>query len=527
MPIEDPVHPEARSTTPAWPTSQVSATPVWPTSQSSAPASQHSVPTPVRAEELDEASYPEDGEEEFEQFDWDSWQPPTVSSDDDWPKAEEVDWGLGPAMAASAADFPDDGSDAWPDDWDPMAQGSADGIISAPFDATETRPAGIPERTNPSARTSVYEAPAATAQMAEALPTTLDEPLRASGRAWPPAKQISPDVVHVRVPRWAPFATGLALALAMVLASAALVSQTGRLGLTLSVLTGQVPTSADAVVHAYLSAISRGDATKARTYLSAPQTDTLLLTDAVLKRSIDRSPVTVLHVANSSSSLDGTERVAARYTIGTQEVTTTFTTGFSEGQWWISDDPGRIGLGSIRATGIPLFINGEEIPANIDSLPAFPGTYELSTANPYVAFAAPSTIVVRSPDEAPVIGAVRLQLTEAGRQAAYAATRSAAAACVAKHELQPDGCPQNIAANPNEPTVAGTVTYTILSETPLTVAETDLRSATVTVKYVATWRLDVKVYVNGTPRDVDMVFVVTTLWHVRLSDATPIAVLVR
>jgi hypothetical protein len=47
------------------------------------------------------------------------------------------------------------------------------------------------------------------------------------------------------------------------------------------------------------------------------------------------------------------------------------------------------------------------------------------------------------------------------------------------------------------------------------------------VKYVATWRLDVKVYVNGTPRDVGMDFVVTTLWQVNLSDTTPIAVLVR
>jgi hypothetical protein len=289
-----------------------------------------------------------------------------------------------------------------------------------------------------------------------------------------------------------------------------------------------VPTSADAVVNAYLSAISRGDATKARTYLSNnPQTDTLLLTDAVLKRSVDRSAVTVLRVAAAASSLDGTERVAATYTIGNQQVTTTFTTGFSEGQWWIKDDPGRIGLGSIRVSGIPLFINGEEIPSNIDSLPAFPGTYELSTANPYIAFAAPSTIVVRSPDEAPVIGAVRLELTEAGRQQAYAATKRAVAACLAKQELQPDGCPQNIEPTRNEPPVAGTITYTTVSETPMSVAETDLRSATVTVKYLAKWRLDVKVYVNGTPRDVTMPFDVVTLWQVNLSDTTPTAAMVR
>ncbi len=66
--------------------------------------------------------------------------------------------------------------------------------------------------------------------------------------------------------------------------------------------------------------------------------------------------------------------------------------------------------------------------------------------------------------------------------------------------------------------MAGTITYKALSESPMSVGETDLRSATVTVKYVATWQLDVKVYVNGTPRDVTMVFEQTTLWQVNLSD---------
>jgi hypothetical protein len=47
------------------------------------------------------------------------------------------------------------------------------------------------------------------------------------------------------------------------------------------------------------------------------------------------------------------------------------------------------------------------------------------------------------------------------------------------------------------------------------------------VKYLATWRLDVKVYVNGTPRDVKMEFDLTTLWQVNLSDTTPIATMVR
>lgn len=518
MSIEDPGNPEARPATPAWPPSAPEAS-----------ASPRSLATPVRVDELDDAlvrgGIDDDlvyDDEEFEQFDWDTWQPGEIS-DDDGPKAEEIDWSLAPASAtASAVEWADD-SDDEAFDWDSLTATDAEAAPPSPWEHDEV---GTSEPVVSLTRPRTSERRESDPEK-DPLPTTLAEPLRASGKPWPPTRQISPDIVHVRVPRWAPFVTGLALAMAMVLASAALVSQTGRLGVTLSVLSGQVPTSADAVVGAYLNAISRGDAAKARTYLSAPQTDTILLTDTVLRRSIERSPFTVLHVGQSSSSLDGTQRVAASYRIGNQVVDTTLKTDFSEGQWWISDDPGRIGLGSIRASGIPLFINGTEIPTGVDSLPAFPGTYELSTNNPYIAFAAPSTLVVRSWDEAPVHGAVRLELTEAGKQQAFTATRAAVTACLAKHDLQPVGCPQNFESNHSEPPMADTITYTVTSESPLVVKDADLRSATVTVKYVAAWRLDLKVLVKGTPQDVKYPFEITTLWQVNLSDVKPVATLVQ
>lgn len=452
MATEDPGHPEAHP-----------STPVWPLPRTTGPASPGSVVTPVRRGEVTGFD-----DEQYEQFDWDSWQPGAIA-DDDLPGGD-TDWDASVAVA-----FDNVGLRQSPDDISP----------------------------------------------------SLDEPLPASGGAWPPATPISHEAVQVRVPRWAPFVTGLALALAMILTSAAVVSQTGRLGLTLAILTGQVPTSADAVVSAYLSAIARGDATKALSYLSTPQSDPLLLTDAVLTRSIEHSPITVLDVTPSASSFDGSERITATYRIGDQDVTTTFRTDFADGQWWISDDPGRIGLGSIRANGIPLIINGEEIPSTIDSVPAFPGTYDLATTSPYITFAAPSSIVVRSSDEAPVVGAVRLELTEAGRQQAFTVTTTVVAGCLAKTELQPEGCPQNIEPNRNEPPVAGSVKYTAVTETPLSLSATDLRSASVTVAYVATWRLDVKVYVDGIARDVSFSFAVDTQWRVTLSGATPTAVLVR
>jgi hypothetical protein len=285
-----------------------------------------------------------------------------------------------------------------------------------------------------------------------------------------------------------------------------------------------VPTSADAVVDAYLGAIARGDAEKATSYLWPKPETTILLTDAVLKRSNELSPFTIVSVKAGLSDLNGTQQVASTYRIGDVEVTTSFTTAFTEGQWVIRDDPGRIGVGSLRASGIPLFINGAEVPETIDSLPAFPGTYELSAQSTYISFSSPSTLVVRSSDEAPIIGAVKLELTPTGRQAALDAVRTAVTACLAKKELQPAGCPQNIEPSPNEPVIKQTIVYTAKAETS-TISSQDLRLSVVKVTYMADWLLDVKVDVSGTPRDVPFGFPVNALWQVTMNTTPPVAVL--
>jgi hypothetical protein len=498
------------------------ATPAWRPSGAAIGGEAASLPTPVRVEgsELYEESDSrlDESDEEFEQFDWDSWQPGVVS-DDDGPLADEVDWD-----AVSAPDEPVDpfaiAEPLDPLSWREKVIGQSDWARGVTVGERETAvdPGAI------QLAASASEDFTAEDDDLDPVPTSLTEPLLASGGAWPPASAVSHDVVHVRVAPWAPFTTGLALAVAMVLVSAAILSQTGRLGLTLAVLTGQVPTSADAVVNAYLSAVAHGDASKATSYLSTKPVNSLLLTDAVLGQSNKQGPLTILTVKAGSSDISGTQNVAATYKIGDEQVSTSFTTAFTEGQWVIRDDPGRIGVGSLRAAGIPLYINGQLVPDTIDSLPAFPGTYELSTNNAYIDYASPSTLVVRSSDEAPIIGAVKLQLTDAGRTAALASVRTAVNACLAKKELQPGGCPQNIEPNPNEPVVKDSIVYTATKES-LTISDSDLRLSTVNVAYVSAWLLNVKVEVGGTPRDVSFTFNVRALWQVTLSGDHPSAVL--
>ena len=500
MSNEDPGDAGSRPATPAWPPSAADA------------RDAASIPTPVRTESS--APY-EDVEEDFEQFDWDSWEPGEIG--DDGPTAAEVDWDA-VADPTPTALPPEPVLPVEPTSWREKVINESDWARAVVLSERDPTDAGIGASVPPSPRLVDTEL--------QPVASSLAEPLAASGGPWPPASAVSHDVVHVRVAPWAPFTTGLALAVAMVLVSAAILSQTGRLGLTLAVLTGQVPTSADAVVDAYLTAISRGDASKAMSYLSSTPTNAYLLTDQVLQRSNEINPLRIVTVKAGPSDISGTQRVSATYMLGDVEVSTSYTTAFAEGQWVIRDDPGRIGVGSLRAAGLPLFINGEKVPDAVDSLAAFPGTYELSTQSSYIDFTSPGVLMVKSADEAPVIGAVKLELTDAGRQVALSAVKSAVAACLAKKELAPKGCPQNIEPFPNQPVQTDTIAYTTSGDQVTTVSDSNLRQSMVMVSYMAWWVLTVKVDVNGTLRDQTFRLKVSALWQVPLNSTTPVATLV-
>ncbi|MHB1011139.1 MAG: hypothetical protein ACYC1E_18385, partial [Propionibacteriaceae bacterium] len=268
MSMEDPGEPGTRPATPAWPTSAGSA-------RSDDAAS---------AEPGTDDTAPDAGDEDPQQFDWDSWQPDHAG--DDGHRAEEVDWD----SYALDTEPPE------PASWREKVIGESDwarDVLLGDLESLEPLPS------------SAISAPEVL-DREDDVPASLSRPLPASGPPWPPPGSVSHDVIHVRLAPWAPFTTGVALAIAMVLVSAAILTQTGRLGLTLSVLTGQVPTTADAVVGAYLSAISRGDSAKALSYLATRPTNPLLLTDAALRTSSAHSPLTVVRVKAGGSTLNGT-----------------------------------------------------------------------------------------------------------------------------------------------------------------------------------------------------------------------------
>ncbi|HSN11224.1 MAG TPA: hypothetical protein VLS51_03845, partial [Propionibacteriaceae bacterium] len=170
MSMEDPGEPGSRPATPAW-----------------APSADSSQDGGLPDQEPAEEQPSEAEDEDFEQFDWDSWQPGDAV--DDGPRAEDVDWD---DYAAEPQE---------PSSWREKVIGESDwarDLLLGDLESLEALP---------SSAGSPPEAP----DDAEDLPASLSRPLPASGRPWPPPGSVNHDVVHVRVAPWAPFTTGLAL----------------------------------------------------------------------------------------------------------------------------------------------------------------------------------------------------------------------------------------------------------------------------------------------------------------------------
>lgn len=327
----------------------------------------------------------------------------------------------------------------------------------------------------------------------------LSHPLPASGDPWPAPPRAALDLDQINLPSFAPFATGLALALTIVLLGVGAALNINRFGVNLAALGGKGPASSGAVVRAYLEAVGAADAARARSFLDSQPANDLLLNDGVLQLSADQGRLTVTSVSAPVAGLDGGERVEASYRVGDTPITSTFRLNYRNGSWRLSEDPGTLGVASLRPAGAKLIVNGMEVPPGVDSLAAFPGRYRIYTTNPYLTFeGGEPVLLVRGPSAAPLVGAIRLVVTEDGIAQARRLTQEAIARCVQQHELAPAGCPQSIQANPDQPVVPETIRWALEPSNPpsLTVRPVP-RSSLVEVVHTGKWSISTQVMSGG------------------------------
>lgn len=347
----------------------------------------------------------------------------------------------------------------------------------------------------------------------------LSQPLPASGAVWPAPPRTALALDQITLPNFAPFATGLALSLTIVLLAVGAALNVNRFGINIAALGGKGPATSGAVVRAYLEAIGNADAQTARSYLATQPGNDLLLSNVVLQHAGAEGRLTVISVGSPVAALDGGQRVEAHYRVGDTVITSTFHTTYRNGSWRLSEDPGTLGVASVRAAGAKLYVNGIEIPEGVDSLAAFPGRYRLYTSNPYLAFTGGEPVLlVRGPSAAPVVGALRLVVTDEAISHAQRLTREAISRCQQQRDLAPAGCPQSITANANEPVVRESIRWKVEPSEPLLTVRPVPRSSLIEVTHTGKWSVTCDVIANGRRASLSpTAWTVTRTWVVDLT----------
>ncbi|MDO5498227.1 MAG: hypothetical protein Q4F67_00950 [Propionibacteriaceae bacterium] len=193
-------------------------------------------------------------------------------------------------------------------------------------------------------------------------------------------------------------------------------------------------TPSEAVGH-YLGAVAEADAQAAIGWLAEPPADRTLLTDAVLRESRARAPITAIRMFAVSET-----QVQASYLIGTQQAMALFdTVRQANGTYRV--DRGTTTLELSLPRKLPVRVNGSLISR--PALEAFPGSYELTTGLPHVRYAEPEFTVSGPGAEPRLVPTAELSIP--GQQAFLRAARAQLDECIEQKSLNPPECPQQVA----------------------------------------------------------------------------------
>ena len=196
----------------------------------------------------------------------------------------------------------------------------------------------------------------------------------------------------------------------------------------------------DQVVAEYLNALATGDIKKALALgPKGGSGSEVLLQEAAVRASIQDAPISSIQVppADENASL-----IHASYQVGSQAVPAVFRVARDDDRSWrLAKATTTVEITARRSSRLPLYINGIEIPPNVNQLELVPGSYTLSTQLPFVAYLPDTKFTVQNLDYTNPIKDLPVVITEAGSQALVKASRTSLNNCMNSHALSPPNCP--------------------------------------------------------------------------------------
>lgn len=204
------------------------------------------------------------------------------------------------------------------------------------------------------------------------------------------------------------------------------------------------PAQAGDTVRGYLEALARGDAEAALSYAINPPPDKTLLTDDILKKQIEKSPIGDIRIVESSP----TGKVHVMVTFGDNVVDDTlYLKQDGDGGAWkmesialpVDFQKDKAAEGSALIDAITLF--GEPI-AKSGRPYVFPGPVEFGTSNPNIEVDVVNPVFLLSNLQWGVNANYNFAVSEAGKDAVKKAMMPVVVECAKSQLLSPPNCPQ-------------------------------------------------------------------------------------
>lgn len=184
------------------------------------------------------------------------------------------------------------------------------------------------------------------------------------------------------------------------------------------------------VVEAYLEALASGDAETARRITGASSSETLL-SDKVLKRSLELAPISSVSVGKGKADGDEAE-VSAKFRVGETNVDRSFRLRNTSGGWQLFDGLVSVSLPALNSLGVQL--NGAK-PNTVETR-VFPGTYQLALSNSAFALNSKSDVwTIATAEQASELRDVQPKLTEEASARYVELVKGSLNACLALTEL--------------------------------------------------------------------------------------------
>lgn len=270
------------------------------------------------------------------------------------------------------------------------------------------------------------------------------------GGGWPPGQQFGPPARN-RKP----------LIITLISGAAVLVVVGIVLAITLTGSGGDDSGkgSAGDVVKGYLEALAKGDAERALSYSDDQPASKEFLTDDILKKQIDKWPITNIRILNDDTSASeigfGSVHVAANF--GDKSSDVTLQMKKNNGKW-------RLDTAAIKLTPSPGGQNNEAAqtvtifgkPISGGTAYVFPGWVDFGSSNPYLTVKAQPLLLDSLTSYSPWVQAT-YDLNDAGNKAITDAITAAYASCQASHLMAPPPpCPVSLR---DSDVVEGTVNW--------------------------------------------------------------------